>query len=35
MSKAARLLHNPPMQWTEPAGKLLPVRESAPRRLGH
>ena len=28
-------LHNPPMQWTEPAGKLLVVREQARRRLGH
>ena len=27
--------HNPPMQWTEPAGKLLVVREPARRRLGH
>jgi hypothetical protein len=27
--------HNPPMQWTERAGKLLVVREPAPRRLGH
>ncbi len=27
--------HNPPMQWTEPAGKLLVVRGSARRRLGH
>ena len=28
-------LHNPPMQWTEPAGKVLVVREAARRRLGH
>jgi len=27
--------HNPPMQWTEPAGKLLVVREPARCRLGH
>jgi hypothetical protein len=26
---------NPPLQWTEPAGKILAVRESARRRLGH
>ena len=28
-------LHNQPMQGTEPAGKLLVVREPARRRLGH
>jgi hypothetical protein len=27
--------HYPPMQWTEPAGKLFVVREPARRRLGH
>jgi len=27
--------HNPPMQWTEPVGKVLVVREPAPRRRGH
>lgn len=27
--------HNPPMQWTGPAGKLLAIREPARRRLGH
>ena len=26
---------NPPMQWTEPAGTLLVVREPARCRLGH
>ncbi len=27
--------HNPPMQWTEAAGKILVNPESARRRLGH
>jgi hypothetical protein len=31
---AARPPHNPPMQWTEPAGTLLVVREPARRRPG-
>ena len=35
MPEPARPPHNPPMQWTEPAGKLLVVRESARRRPGH
>src|SRR5215467_14678260 len=32
ISGECRPRDNPPMQWTEPAGKLLVVRESAPRR---
>jgi hypothetical protein len=27
--------HNPPMQWTEPAGKLLVVQKAVQCRLGH
>ena len=32
---AKRPPHNPPMQWTEPAGKHVGIRESARRRPGH
>jgi hypothetical protein len=31
---ATLMANNAPMQWTEPAGKLLVVREPARRRLG-
>jgi hypothetical protein len=32
---AKPLTHNPPMQWTEPAGMLLVDLEPTLRRLGH
>ena len=35
MTATPDMRDNPPMQWTEPAGKILVVREPARRRLGH